>query len=110
MLVPHELTKASPVAQAFRAEGLELPRAPLLGYSQHIRYGLLATGRFVTVVPSSVLRFAPGRAFFKELPIKLPVQPQPVVIITVKGRTLSPVAELFIDCAREVSKPLAQGR
>lgn len=29
-------------------------------------------------------------------------------IITLKNRTLSPLAQLFIDCAREVAKPLAK--
>jgi hypothetical protein len=48
---------------------------------------------------------------FKAQPIKLPEQLRPVVIITVKGHTLSPLAKLFIDCACEVSKPLgAQSR
>ena len=32
----------------------------------------------------------------------------PVGIVTLKNRTLSPVAQLFIDCAREVAKPLAR--
>jgi len=31
----------------------------------------------------------------------------PTNIITVKNRTLSPLAELFIACAREVARPLA---
>jgi hypothetical protein len=30
----------------------------------------------------------------------------PVEIVTLKNRTLSPVARLFIDGAREVAKPL----
>jgi hypothetical protein len=29
-------------------------------------------------------------------------------IMTLKNRTLSPLARLFIDCAREVAKPLAR--
>jgi hypothetical protein len=29
-------------------------------------------------------------------------------IVTLKNRTLSPVAQLFIDCAREIAKPLAR--
>jgi hypothetical protein len=29
-------------------------------------------------------------------------------IVTLKNRTLSPVAQLFIDCARELTKPLAK--
>jgi hypothetical protein len=32
---------------------------------------------------------------------------RPNGIVTLKNRTLSPVAQLFIDCAREVAKPLA---
>jgi hypothetical protein len=33
---------------------------------------------------------------------------RPNGIVTLKNRTLSPVAQLFIDCAREVAKPLAK--
>jgi hypothetical protein len=29
-------------------------------------------------------------------------------IVTLKDRTLSPVAQLFIDCAREIARPLAK--
>jgi hypothetical protein len=29
-------------------------------------------------------------------------------IVTLKNRTLSPVTQLFIECAREVAKPLAK--
>jgi hypothetical protein len=32
----------------------------------------------------------------------------PSGIVTLKNRALSPVAQLFIDCAREVAKPLAK--
>jgi hypothetical protein len=41
------------------------------------------------------------------LPIKVPVPPSPVGIVTLKRRTINPVAQLFIDQAREVAKPLA---
>jgi hypothetical protein len=33
---------------------------------------------------------------------------RPNGIVTLKKRALSPVAELFVDCAREVAKPLAK--
>jgi len=32
----------------------------------------------------------------------------PIGIVTLKNRTLSPVAQLFIETAREVAKPLAK--
>jgi hypothetical protein len=40
------------------------------------------------------------------LPVDLPRYPWPVVVLTVKHRTLSPVVTAFIDCARAVTKPL----
>jgi hypothetical protein len=35
----------------------------------------------------------------KALPILLPQTERPVGIVTLKNRTLTPVAQLFIDCA-----------
>ena len=39
----------------------------------------------------------------KILPIKVMSRPRPVGFITVKDRTLTPLAERFIDCARKVT-------
>ena len=36
--------------------------------------------------------------------------PMPIGIITLKNRTLTPVAQLFLECAREAAKPLAAGK
>ena len=44
------------------------------------------------------------------LPIKLPVQPRTVGIITLKNWTLSPLSELFIKCAREMVRPDAAAK
>jgi hypothetical protein len=40
----------------------------------------------------------------KVLPMKLPVQSRPVGIVTLKNRTLSPVAKLFIECVHRLVK------
>jgi len=40
--------------------------------------------------------------------VELPRAYVPVGIVTLKNRTLSPVARLFVDAAREVAKPLAK--
>ena len=37
------------------------------------------------------------------LPIKLPRSRPPIAIVTLKNRTLSPIAELFIQHARELA-------
>jgi DNA-binding transcriptional LysR family regulator len=54
------------------------------------------------------LRFPASRAELKVLPVELPTAPVSVGIVTLKNRTLSPVAQLFIEHARELAKPLAK--
>jgi DNA-binding transcriptional LysR family regulator len=98
---PHHLP-GSLVADAFRASGLKVPEPTVVSFSFHLRNRLLASGRYLTVVPSSLLRFSASPASLKPLPVKLPIDPRPVAIVTLKERTLSPVAKLFADCAREV--------
>jgi hypothetical protein len=49
----------------------------------------------------------------KHLPIKVLDTdfvgfPRPVGIMTLKGRSLTPLALLFADCAREIAKSLAR--
>jgi hypothetical protein len=33
-----------------------------------------------------------------------------IAVVTLKNRTLSPVVERFIECAREVTRPMREGR
>ena len=88
------------VAEAFRAQGLTMPRVSLVTYSTSLVRHFLANGRFISAYARSVVHLNS----LKELPIDLPVRPWPVAIVTLKYRTLSPVVERFIECAREVAK------
>jgi len=94
------------VVQAFAAKGLEMPKPRLVSYAMDLRVKLPVRGQFITGVASSVLRGSDGRAL-KKLPVDLPVWPWRVAILTLKNRTLSPVVERFIECAREVAKEFA---
>ena len=94
--------------EAFRASGLDYPRATVFTIPAEVRISLLATGRFLTIFPTSVLRFPTKRPELKVLPVELPIARVPIGIVTLKNRTLSPVAQLFIEHAREVAKPLAK--
>jgi len=94
--------------EAFRAMGLSHPRVTVVTMSPEARISLLATGRFLSILPASLLRFPPKRSEIKVLPIELPMARVPNGIVTMKKRTLSPVAKLFIEHAREVAKPLAK--
>jgi DNA-binding transcriptional LysR family regulator len=94
--------------QQLRAGGLKITQTNIVSFSYHLRCSLLATGRYLSVVPRSALHFGIGSSL-RVLPVKLLLEQQPVAIVTLKGRTLSPVANLFTEYAREVVKPLTQG-
>jgi len=64
---------------------------------------LLASDDFVGAESGSVLRFNIDRFPLKILPVDFPVRSWPVVIVTLKDRTLSSVVQSFIECAREVA-------
>jgi DNA-binding transcriptional LysR family regulator len=98
----------SVVTDAFRARGLDYPRTTVVTESSEVRTSLLATGRFVTIFPASALRFSTRSLEVKVLPVELPMGHLPNGFVIPKSRALSPVAQLFIDCAREVAKPLAR--
>lgn len=95
------------VMEAFRASGLATPRIVARTFSVPLRTALLADGPFITALPASVLRFNTDRFALKALPLALPPRPWPVAVVTLKGRTLSPVAELFIDHIRAFTRAVA---
>jgi DNA-binding transcriptional LysR family regulator len=96
--------------EAFSAGGLDRPRTTVVADSPQVQMRLLATGRFLTIFPTSTIKFSSQRSEFRVLPVELPMTYIPNGIVTLKNRTLSPVAELFVETAREVAKPLAKRR
>jgi|SRR5712671_1403188 len=97
-------------AEAFRAIGLSYPRTTVLTSHAELRVNLLTSGRFLSIFSASILRFHTKRAELKVLPVELQLSRVPVGIVTLRNRTLSPVAKLFIQHAREVAKPLTRGK
>jgi DNA-binding transcriptional LysR family regulator len=108
VLRPSESVVGALSKEAFRVSGLDHPRVTVVTDSPEVRMSLLATGRFLTIVPASALRFPTRRSEIKILPVELPVAPVANEIVTLKNRTLSPVAKLFIEHAHEVAKPLTK--
>ena len=105
---PSDSIVGSYLAEIFAAEGLTPPNPSVVSFSMVLRNMLLASGRHVAVLPGSVLRFSAERFGLRALPIRLPATRASVSVITLKGRTLSPVARVFAECAREVARPVAQ--
>jgi len=107
-LPPEDLPISPFVAEAFRSRGLKPPRVTVRSNSPHLFYALLRTGRFLAVAPSSTVQLSGRRLGMRPLPIRLAIQPGPVGIVTLKNRTISPVAQRFIDCARKLVRQLAK--
>jgi DNA-binding transcriptional LysR family regulator len=94
------------VMEAFRARGLDIPKASLVSVSVGLRTRLLANGLFIAALPNLVVQLNRDHYALKTLAVDLPKRPWPVVIVTLKNRTLSPIVQRFIECAREVAKSI----
>jgi DNA-binding transcriptional LysR family regulator len=97
----------SVAVEAFRASGLDYPQAAVIGPAE-VRASLLATGRFISIVPNSGLIFSTRPTDLKVLPVRHPFNSVPVGVVTFKNRTISPVANLFIDSCRELARQRAK--
>jgi DNA-binding transcriptional LysR family regulator len=107
-LPPPESPPGIAILKAFRACGLDYPRATVLATLPEVRMRFMATGRFLAIFPNSVLTASTTRPDYKVLPVALPLPHIPTGIVTLKNRTLSPATKLFIEHAREAARPLAK--
>jgi DNA-binding transcriptional LysR family regulator len=98
---------AALIAEQFRVNGLPRPKMSVATDALALRNFLLATGRYLSVLPESTVRFAAEQLQVKILPISMPAVTRPTELVTLKNRTLSPVVQRFITCAREVANSMA---
>lgn len=102
-LPPSDSFGSTLMAAAFRARGLEPPKATVTTPSLNMRNSLMASGRYLTMLPG----FAITRHRFphlKKLPVDLPDTQTPVSVVTLKNKALSPLALMFLDHLREAAK------
>jgi DNA-binding transcriptional LysR family regulator len=84
---------------AFRVNGLGLPRIMVVASSMQLLRSLVMENEFLALFPSSVVRSAQD---VRVLPVNVGARWQPIGILTVKHRMLSPLAKLFMECAHQV--------
>ncbi len=107
ILTPSNEVLSSPIAAAFNAQGLQMPRASIVSFSFHLRRNLLPRTDFLSVMPASMLRLFNGRqTVLKALPVDVELKPVPVGIITLRNRQLSPEVHLFIETLRKTAKAI----
>jgi DNA-binding transcriptional LysR family regulator len=103
-IIPPSPVLETLLKEMFETEGLKPPSRRVIAGSVILRMHLLATGRFLSVFPKSVLRTAAQQWSIKVLPFDLRAKAQPIGILTLKNRTLSRVAQVFIEELRAVAK------
>jgi DNA-binding transcriptional LysR family regulator len=108
VLPPRGSNIGAHMALGFRAAGVEPPRIHVATFSVPLVERLVASESFVTLLSSSMARF--GRHLpLKVLSIELPTPPRLTGIMTLKNRLVSPLADLFIECARGLARSPTAG-
>lgn len=96
---PLDSLSGQSMEQAFRSSGLDLPRIMVVASSMQLLRRLVMENEFLALFPRSVVRLSQG---VRILPTTVKARWQPIGIMTVKHRTLSPLAKMFIECAQSV--------
>jgi DNA-binding transcriptional LysR family regulator len=95
------------IDEAFVAQGLVPPVPRVSTFSMPLCHQLLAGGNYLAILPREASRMA------KHLPIKplsmdFPGISRSIGVMTLKNRTMSPLARLFIEAARAAAAALSQ--
>jgi DNA-binding transcriptional LysR family regulator len=107
-LQPRENSFGLFAMDALRAAGVAAPQIKVATTSSNLRGEMLATGRYLTMVPRYWVLLPRRHPSLKVLPVELPNTRLDVAIITLKNRSLSRATELFIDSVRAVTEPLTK--
>lgn len=98
------------VADVFRRRKLALPSAVVSTISVSMQLKLLASGRFVSVLPLTLLRHRANSTWLRALSVDLTDSFGPVASITVRKRQSTGAVRLFQAMGRAVSKEFADLR
>jgi DNA-binding transcriptional LysR family regulator len=96
------------ISESFRIAGVALPAPRVVSNSMAVRTRLVESGIFLTLLPGSMLHFGANRLRVKTLPVAIPMKSQPAEIITLRNRTLTPIAGLFIEELRALTQPMTK--
>jgi len=107
ILTPPDSWNHASVAEVFRNSGLSFPSVAMMTFSVHLRANLLAAAPFISTFPNSFLHLNGHRLSLQILPVDFSTRPWPVVAITLKNRTLNPVAKVFIEHIHAFTRTLA---
>jgi DNA-binding transcriptional LysR family regulator len=101
-LAPTDSFQGRLVEDFFRRKKLKLPHAVVTTISTYMSLNLLATGRFLSVLPVTVLRHPSNRAWLRALSVDLGDTAGAIAAITLKKRRAGGAVKLFVDESRSI--------
>jgi DNA-binding transcriptional LysR family regulator len=109
-LSPPDSVLGRMVADVFRRSRLALPSAVVSTISMYMQLNLLASGRFVSVLPSTLLRHRANCTWLRALSVDLTESSGPIASITVRKRRSAGAVRLFQAMSRTLCKEFADLR
>jgi DNA-binding transcriptional LysR family regulator len=91
---------------AFAAHGLEVPRVTVTTPSTYALSMLVATGPFLTIHPGTMLRTPQRHPLLTAVDVDMRRTRNPIALITLNNRSLSPAAKMFTETASAVVKTM----
>jgi DNA-binding transcriptional LysR family regulator len=104
VLPPYDSVPGRRIAEVFRTNNVEPPRPSMITLSGHLTSALVSSGHYLGLLPWSLV--TDNRMGLKPLTVKYQTQWISVGLITIKNRTLSPLADRFIACVRDIGRLL----
>ena len=92
------------IRAAFEEQGLNVPRATVTTSSTYALSVLVANGPFLAMHPQTMLTTPNKHPQLTTVDLRLPSTRGPIGLITLKNRSLSSIAKLFLESAADVSK------
>ena len=92
--------------ELFRRYDLPLPPTVVTTISVYMRLNLLASSRFITLLPMQILRHRSSGKWLRALNVELGDTSAPIVSLTLKGRRTGGAVALFRQASREVCAAL----
>ncbi len=102
LTAPPDTAPGRLAADMFRRQGLEAPKAAVVTSSIALIRSLLLTGRYVAPFPLSALLLCSPEMALQVL-WRDEGAGQPVGLVTLAGRTMSPAARAFAECLKGIA-------
>jgi DNA-binding transcriptional LysR family regulator len=103
-LAPPDSFQGRLVDDFFRRKKLKPPHAVVTTISTYMSLNLLATGRFLSILPVTMLQHPSNRAWLRALSVDLGDTAGAIAAITLKKRRAGGAVKLFVDESRSIGR------